>query len=364
MPSTFQRTLARPLAGDGERWRAVLARDATADGSFVYAVRSTRVYCRSSCPARRPRPEQVRFFADGDAARAAGYRPCRRCRPDEGEPAVRQSELVSRICRFIAAAETAPSLRELAQRAGLSASHFHRLFAAYTGVTPRAYFHAVRASRVRSQLRDGLTVTAAAYEAGFNSSSRFYAAAQRVLGMKPGAVRHGGAGEEIRYATAHCDLGTVLAALSERGICAILLGDNKRPLLAELRGLFPNATLHPAGANGGAALRAVVALVDGQPALLGKLPLDIRGTVFQLRVWEMLRKIPAGGVATYAEIASQLGMPRAARAVANACAANRLAVAIPCHRVLRGNGELGGYRWGLQRKRELLRRERGSTPGS
>ncbi|WP_375465215.1 bifunctional DNA-binding transcriptional regulator/O6-methylguanine-DNA methyltransferase Ada [uncultured Methylobacterium sp.] len=343
-------------AGDAARWAALAARDASADGRFVYAVRSTGVYCRPSCPSRAARPENVAFHATCADAEAAGFRPCRRCRPNEASLGARRAEAVARACRLIEAAETVPALDALARAAGLSPFHFHRVFKGVTGVTPRAYAEARRAARVAAGLPRADSVTAALYEAGYSTASRFYAGAAGRLGMAPRAYRRGGSGETIRFAVGPCSLGAVLVAATARGVCAILLGDDPDALLRDLEDRFPNADL----AGGDAGFEALVAQVVGLVEAPGRpvdLPLDIGGTAFQQRVWEALRKIPAGTTASYTDIARVLGVPGAVRAVARACGANALAVAIPCHRVVRADGALSGYRWGIARKRDLLARE-------
>jgi AraC family transcriptional regulator of adaptative response/methylated-DNA-[protein]-cysteine methyltransferase len=347
--------LMDPIIED-PRWSQLVARSAAADGSFVYSVASTGVYCRPSCGARTPRPANVRFHAGPAEAEAAGFRPCKRCRPNEAPRAERQAALVAEACRRIEAAEEPPSLGELADAAGVSPYHFHRLFKAVTGLTPKGYAVAHRSGRVRSALEAGEQVTRALYEAGFGSSGRFYAAADAALGMPPAAYRRGGEAMAIRYATAACSLGRVLAAASERGICAILMGDEDGPLVADLHRRFPNAAI----SEGADAFRETVAAVVGmieEPGRGLSLPLDIRGTAFQQRVWQALRAIPSGETRSYAEVAQAIGAPRASRAVAAACAANAIAVAVPCHRVLRSDGSITGYRWGPDRKRSLLARE-------
>lgn len=338
------------------RWAAVVARDRQADGRFVYSVATTGVYCRPSCGARRPRPENIRFHATAREAEEAGFRPCRRCRPAEPPVAERQAALVAALCRHMDAADTPPSLTELARHAGMSSGHLHRLFKTVTGLTPRAYAAARRAGRVRAELQLGGTVTEALYAAGYNSQARFYADAGQVLGMRPAAYRAGGAGEAIRFAVGQCSLGALLVAATSRGVCAILLGDDPEALLSDLQARFPKAQLSGGGAEFEHWVAQVVGLVD-MPRLGLALPLDLRGTAFQQRVWQALREIPAGSTVTYTEIARRIGAPRAVRAVAAACAANPLAVAIPCHRVLRLDGGLAGYRWGVERKRALLDRE-------
>jgi AraC family transcriptional regulator of adaptative response/methylated-DNA-[protein]-cysteine methyltransferase len=339
------------------RWRAVAARDASADGKFCYAVRSTGIYCRPSCAARLANPRNVEFFATSADAEQAGYRACKRCRPEAAGRRERQAALIAAACQAIDAADEAPPLADLARRAGLSPYHFHRVFKAMTGVTPKAYADARRGERVRRALgRPGASVTAALYDAGFNSSGRFYEAADGLLGMKPSDYRAGGANSEIRFAIGACSLGAILVAVSERGVCAIMLGDDPDALARELQDRFAQARL----IGGDAQFERLVAVVVGfieAPALGLDLPLDVRGTAFQRRVWEALRAIPAGKTASYAEIARRIGAPTSARAVAQACAANSIAVAIPCHRVVRNDGALSGYRWGVERKRALLSRE-------
>ncbi|MGE4527918.1 MAG: bifunctional DNA-binding transcriptional regulator/O6-methylguanine-DNA methyltransferase Ada [Rhodospirillaceae bacterium] len=344
-------TLADP------RWPALLARDAAGE-SFVYAVVTTGVYCRPECPSRRARPENVRFFACAAEAEAAGFRPCRRCRPDAAAPASARAALIASLCRTIESAEQPPRLADLAAEAGMSPWHLHRLFKAATGVTPRAYAAAHRIARVQRELEEGGSVTRALYAAGYNASSRFYAEADAALGMTPKRFRSGGAATAIRYAFGESTLGTVLAAWSERGVCAIFLGDDAGALVADLHARFPAAEIAEGGADFAGLVARVAAMIE-TPAAGCELPLDIRGTAFQRRVWEALRRIPAGETRTYAEIAAAIGAPRAVRAVGTACGANPIAVAVPCHRAVRSDGTLAGYRWGLGRKRALLDRERG-----
>jgi AraC family transcriptional regulator of adaptative response/methylated-DNA-[protein]-cysteine methyltransferase len=350
------------LAGEtinDPRWASVAARDPSADGSFVYSVRTTGVYCRPSCPSRRARPENVRFHSTCDDAAAAGFRPCKRCRPDQ--PSVREEHAarVTRACRLIEASPRAPTLEALAAEAGMSPFHFHRVFKAVTGLTPRAYAAAHRGRRVRETLERSSTVTRAIYDSGYDSGGRFYAASPDLLGMTPTAYRAGGASAEIRFAVGECSLGSILVARSERGVCAILLGDDPDALARDLQERFPRATL----IGGDPGFEQLVAQVVGfieAPRLGLDLPLDVQGTAFQQRVWQALREIPPGRTASYTDIARRIGAPAAVRAVAGACAANRLAVAIPCHRVVRNDGALSGYRWGVERKRALLEREAGA----
>ena len=317
------------------RWAQVIARDPQADGSFWYSVNTTGVYCRPSCAARRARPEHVRFHASREGAERAGFRPCKRCRPDQPDLQAQHAALVADACRLIESAEQAPDLATLAANAGLSPFHFHRVFKAGTGLTPKAYAKAHRARRVRSELARSESVTTAVYDAGYNSSGRFYAEAGGVLGMRPRDYRAGGTNTAIRFAVGECSLGAILVAASDRGICAILIG-------------------------GDAAFEQLVARVVGfveAPEIGLDLPLDVRGTAFQQRVWQALRAIPAGATMSYSEVARAIGAPKATRAVAGACASNPIAVAIPCHRVVRNDGGLSGYRWGVERKRALLGRE-------
>ncbi|HET6633270.1 MAG TPA: bifunctional DNA-binding transcriptional regulator/O6-methylguanine-DNA methyltransferase Ada [Rhodanobacteraceae bacterium] len=346
---------AAAYASDEARWRAVQARDAAADGAFVYAVRTTGVYARPSAAARLPRRANVEFFASAAAAEAAGYRPSRHT--NRGAAAASHAALVLQACRTIDTAEAPPTLDALAEQAGLSAFHFHRVFKAQTGLTPAAYAAARRNRKVQAALTAGdAAVTDAIYEAGFGSGSRFYSSAAERLGMTARDYRAGGVGARIRFAIGQCTLGAILVAQSERGICAITLGDAPEPLLRDLQDRFPKATLI-GGDDGFERLVAQVVGFVENPSIGLDLPLDVRGTAFQERVWRALQAIPPGTTASYAEIAERIGAPRAVRAVARACGANRLAVAIPCHRVVRRDGAPGGYRWGIERKRALLARE-------
>jgi len=358
--NTMIEPAATAFGGDEERWAAVCARTQAADGLFYYSVRSTGVYCRPSCPSRTPRRANVAFHASRQDAESAGFRPCLRCRPDAPPLAERQADAVARACRLIDAAiiEAAevPGLDTLAGACGMSRFHFHRVFKAHTGITPKAYASARRAERLQRGLAQAPTVTAAAYDAGFNSSGRFYAASNGVLGMTPRSYRAGGSGARIHFAVAGCSLGALLVAATDKGICAILLGDEPEPLVRDLQERFPNAELVGAEPGFERTVAQVVAFVEA-PRLGLDLPLDVRGTAFQQRVWQALRQVPAGQTVSYAELAERLGMPKGARAVAGACAANPAAIAIPCHRVVRIDGALSGYRWGIERKRALLERE-------
>ena len=335
------------------RWAAVVARSAAADGSFWYSVQTTGVYCRPSCAARAPRPENVRFHASCADAEAAGFRPCQRCKPQQPTALSHHAARVTEACRIIegAAADGAPTLDALATQVGLSPSHLHRIFKQATGLTPKAYAAAQRAQRLRSAL-DGqptASVTDAIYSAGYQSSSRFYEQSAQVLGMTPSRYRAGGAAQDIRFAVGQCSLG------------AILLGADAETLVRDLQDRFVQAHLIGGDASFEALVAQVVAFVEA-PGLGLNLPLDVRGTAFQQRVWQALQAIPVGQTASYAEVAQRIGAPTAVRAVAQACAANALAVAIPCHRVVKSDGALSGYRWGVERKRALLARESSTEP--
>ena len=346
-----------PNQPDDPRYDAIRRRDPACDGAFFYAVRTTGVYCRPSCAARLARRENVSFHLSCAAADQAGFRPCKRCRPDEPARHERHAALVRAACRTIDTAEEMPALADLARAAGLSPYHFHRVFKDIAGVTPKAYAMARRAARLQDGLATAASVTEAIYDAGFNASSRFYAGAADRLGMTPRAYRAGGAGVAIRFAVGACSLGAILVAASEKGVCAIAFGEDPAMLVRDLQDRFPKAEL----VGGDPAFEATVARVVGAveaPGLGLDLPLDIRGTAFQQRVWQALRAIPPGRTASYAEIAAALGEPSAIRAVAGACAANTLAIAIPCHRVIRSDGALSGYRWGVERKAVLLQREK------
>ncbi len=339
------------------RWEAFARRDKTVEGRFVVAVLTTGIYCRPGCPSRLPRPENVRFFATKEEAERAGFRPCKRCRPDGDSVEERLANAVTRASTLIEAAEGAPDFDAIAKAVGLSRHHFQRAFKQIAGVTPGAYFKSVRERRALAALNKGATVTEAIYGAGYSSSSRFYETLAPKLGLKPAAFSKGGAGEAIRFAVGECSLGSILVAATWKGVCAIELGDDPQALAEDLQARFPNADL----AAGDAGFEEIVARAIGlveEPARGLGLPLHVRGTAFQLRVWEALRDIKAGQTATYKEVAASAGVPGAVRAVAGAIASNKIAVAIPCHRVIRTGGALSGYRWGVERKAALLARER------
>ncbi len=341
-------------------WAALASRDARAEGAFVYAVRTTGVYCRPGCASRLPRRENVAFYPDPAAAEAAGFRPCKRCQPSEGSTGERHLAAIGRACALIRASDALPSLAELADAAGVSRFHFHRVFKQITGTTPREWGKAHRLGRFAARLDAGESVAGAVYAAGFGASSRAYEAASHGLGMTPGARRHGGRGETIRFTTVRTALGWALVAATGRGICMTALGEACAPLEDELRRRFPAALIWPADAMLTSWAERIVQFIarpDAQPDL----PLDISGTAFQAQVWRALQKIPPGRTASYSEIAAALGRPKAVRAVAQACAANKLAVLVPCHRVVRSDGELAGYRWGIERKRALLDSEQAAT---
>jgi len=341
-------------------WTAVENRDAAADGSFFYGVRTTGVYCRPGCASRRPLRTNTVFFETTAAAESAGFRACKRCRPTEASAASRHVTAIEKACALLRASETIPSLGELADAACISRFHFHRVFKQITGVTPREYARSHRLGRLGEKLDSGQPITASIYAAGFGSSSRAYEAAPAGLGMTPGTRRRGGSGETIRFVTVATPLGWALIAATARGICMTALGDDRDSLAAALRQRFPRAELVAEDAGLREWADRIVRFITAPEQNLD-LPLDIRGTAFQARVWRALQKIPLGKTASYTEIAATLGQPKAVRAVAQACAANKLALVVPCHRVIRSDGELGGYRWGLERKRELLARERAAV---
>lgn len=356
MPQAMTET-ATPFASADARWTAFVGRDPAADGRFVTAVTTTGIYCRPTCPARKPKRANARFFATASEAEAAGFRACKRCRPqDAATSASPHAAAVAEACRRIAEAQEPPSLDALARAAGLSRFHFHRLFKQATGLTPKAYASAERERRLREGLGRSATVTEAIYDAGYNASSRFYSKSTQLLGMTPTAWRAGGAGTRIRFAVGQCAYGAILAAASDKGVCAILLGDDPQALVRSLEDSFPKAALIGGNAEFEQWMARIVGFVE-QPDRGLDLPLDLRGTAFQRRVWRALSKTPVGTTVSYAEIARRIGQPKAVRAVAQACGANRLAVAIPCHRVVRSDGDVSGYRWGVERKRAILARE-------
>jgi AraC family transcriptional regulator, regulatory protein of adaptative response / methylated-DNA-[protein]-cysteine methyltransferase len=345
-----------PSVADDPRWALIVARDKTADGQLWYSVSTTGVYCRPSCPSRTADPKNVQLHNTLKSAKATGFRACKRCNPDGPSIECENAGLVEKACRIIEEGEEEPSLDDLAKAIGRSPSYFHRIFKAATGVTPKEYAVAQRAKRVRQGLASGHNVTETIYDAGFNSSGRFYEKSMDMLGMTPSQYRAGGTDEEIKFAIGQATLGAILVASSKKGVAAILLGDDPEELVRDLQDRFPRAHLIGGDHEYEALVARVVAFVE-EPDIGLDLPLDVRGTAFQQRVWRALREIPVGETVSYAEVARRIGSPKAVRAVAGACAENKLAVAIPCHRVVRMDGSLSGYAWGVERKRILLDRE-------
>lgn len=349
------KTISSDITQD-PRWARIVARDKTADGVFWYSVATTGIYCRPSCPSRLANPKNVTLHESIGAAEAAGFRACRRCNPGGMSIDAANAMVVTKACRLLDEAIEPLSLTQLAESVELSAPYFHRLFKKATGLTPKAYAAAGRSTRLRAGLARAQTVTQAFHEAGFGSNGRFYEASAGVLGMSPTHYRSGGTHEVLTFAVGQCALGAILVASSAKGVAAILLGDDPQALVRDLEDRFPNATLVGGDSDYERLVAQVVGFVEA-PALGLALPLDVRGTAFQHRVWMALCEIPAGETANYTAIAEKIGSPRSVRAVASACAANALAVAIPCHRVVRQDGTLSGYRWGVERKRELIARE-------
>jgi len=352
-------TFSDQPVSDDRAWRAVVQRDKQFDGAFVYAVRSTGVYCKPSCASRQPLRTNVRFFQTTSEAEGAGFRACRRCRPSEASFQPPADASVERARDFLDRhADRAVSLRELAAHVKLSPSYLQRAFKRVTGLSPKEYQDARRVSQLKSRLRAGDSVSRATFEAGFGSSSRVYERADRELGMTPASFRRGGRGVAISYAIAGTPLGQVLVATTERGVCAVEIGTTDDDVLAALQRDFPHASLARGDDQHAEWIRAVVSAVrDPRQTIDARIPLDIRGTEFQQRVWKALREIPVGRRRSYAEVAKAIGQPNSSRAVARACATNRLAVIVPCHRVVRGDGELAGYKWGAERKKRLLAKE-------
>lgn len=356
--SVNTRSSAPPVFPAGIRRKflaAVASRDARCDGAFVYAVRSTGIYCRPSCPSRRPDAKHVELFALPEDAERAGYRACRRCHPRQPRDA--QAEMIRRVCKEIETSEDVRTgLRRLASIAGISAAHLQRTFRKATGITPRQYADAVRVAQLKSNLRKETDVTTAMYEAGYGSASRLYERSNAQLGMTPDTYRRGGRGMKISYTIANSALGRVLVAATDRGISAVSLGDDDARLIAALRQEYPHAEIRHGSGEHSEWVRAIVRHLAGSSPRLD-LPTDVVATAFQRRVWEALRSIPSGATRTYSDVARELGRPKATRAVARACATNPAAIVVPCHRVVRKDGSLGGYRWGLKRKEQLLRQE-------
>jgi len=354
MTSTFAKT-GKSVADD-PRWARIVARDKTADGQFWYSVATTGVYCRPSCPSRVANPRNVQLYDTLESAKAAGFRPCKSCNPDGPSIEIENAALAAKACRIIEESEEEPSLEELADAVGRSPNYFHRMFKAATGVTPKDYAAAHRAAKVRHELGSGGSVTEAIYDAGYNSSGRFYEKSTGMLGMTPSQYRAGGVNEEIKFAVGQTSLGAILVASSRKGVAAIFLGDDPNKLVRNLQDRFPRAHLIGGDRDYEILVARVVGFVEAPRIGLG-LPLDVRGTAFQRRLWQALQRIPVGTTVSYAEIARRIGAPKAVRAVAGACAANPLAVAIPCHRVVRNDGSPSGYAWGVDLKRALLDHE-------
>lgn len=357
--TSISRTTARSI-DDDPRWSRIVARDKSADGQLWYSVSTTGIYCRPSCPSRTANPKNVALHETIESARATGFRPCKRCNPDGQSLDSENAALVATACRMIEESEDEPSLEELAAAVDRSPSYFHRVFKASTGLTPKAYAAASRAKKVREGLESGNSVTEAIYDAGFNSSGRFYEKSTGMLGMTPTQYRAGGANEEIKFAIGQSHLGAILVASSSRGVASILLGDDPDELVRNLQDRFPKAHLIGMDREYEALVARVCGFVEN-PGIGLDLPLDVRGTAFQRRVWQALQEIPVGERVSYSEIARRIGSPSASRAVAGACAANNIALAIPCHRVVRNDGALSSYAWGVERKRALLDNEASTT---
>lgn len=344
------------VANEEDYWQAVLAKDASCDGIFIYAVRSTGIYCRPSCPARRPRREQVLFFLLPESAQQAGFRPCKRCHPEKAITRNLHAELVQRVCHYIERhLETPLTLATLSKEVSMSPDHLQRVFKRIMGISPRQYTEARRLNWLKAQLKEGQSVTTALYEAGYGSSSRLYEQTAR-LGMTPATYRRGGKGMQISYTIVDCPLGRLLIAITQRGLCAVSLGDSDAKLVAALLGEYPAAESHRDDVDLSVWVSSLLDHLNGEQIHFN-LPLDLQATAFQWRVWEELRAIPYGGTRSYSEVAKAVGNPKAARAVARACATNPVSIVIPCHRVIREDGSLGGYRWGLECKQALLAQE-------
>ena len=340
-----------------QKWSMVLARNAKADDRFVYAVKSTGVFCRPSCPSRRPKRENVEFFDLPNQAQKAGYRPCRRCTPLERNP---QAQKVEAACRYIDEnLDITLSLTAISRHVAISPFHFQRMFKRILGISPREYQQARRAGKFRQALLSDGSVTEAIYEAGFSSSSRAYESIPAQLGMTPSAYKRGGEGIEIRCTVVSTELGKLLVATTARGVCSVRFGESEAAMLRELKQDFRSATIHRDDTGLKSVADQIKQLLSGSTTSLN-IPLDLRGTAFQQMVWKELRRIPAGQTRSYTDVAKTIGKPRAVRAVANACGSNPVALVVPCHRVVQKNGSLAGYRWGVKRKAALLEKERNS----
>ncbi len=349
---------ANPTAipSETESWDAVLKKDFSRDGQFYFAVKTTGIYCRPSCPSRTPKRANVSFYSTTAAAREAGFRACLRCAPDGLSKRQQQTQAILQACRAIEDQTERISLNDLAEKVGLSPHHFHRLFKDVTGVTPHDYFKARQIAQIGESIKNSTSVTEAIYDAGFSSSGRFYENTDAMLGMTPKAYKASGEGEHIRAGVKQSALGLVLVAATNKGICTIEFGQDAQQLMQTLRERFRNAVIVAQDAQFDSWLTTILSHLTLPKKALA-LPLDIRGTAFQQQVWNALQEIPLGSTVSYAQVANRIGKPKAVRAVATACASNVIALAIPCHRVVRGNGELSGYRWGVERKRQLLEQE-------
>jgi AraC family transcriptional regulator of adaptative response/methylated-DNA-[protein]-cysteine methyltransferase len=346
---------------DKARWLAVKRKDPTADGCFVYAVSTTGVYCRPNCAAKLAKRAHVLFFQSAKDAEHAGFRACKRCRPNSQSPRQQEAARMAKACEILERQDEEISISRLAVQTGMALPQFSHRFKAVIGVSPKQYATSQRAKRIRARLRQSSTITHAIYEAGYNSSARFYDTSQTFLGMKPSTYKRGGAGELIRYSVSKCPLGYLLVAATDKGVCSIILGDVPEPMVQDLQSQFPKANLERGGKVFSEWIKQVVRFINEPAKGLG-LPLDVRGTAFQQRVWTALSKIPIGTTKSYTQIASEIGAPKSIRAVARAIASNRLALAIPCHRVIRASGDLCGFRWGVKRKQKLLESEKVKIP--
>ena len=350
---------SKNFVSENQRWQAIQTRDRQAEGIFWYAVITTGIYCRPACPSRLPNRENIRYFDSIENAESAGFRACKRCKPKQLTAFQQHLSMVTKICRLIQSSESEINLTALAQKTELSPYYFHKVFKSITGLTPKSYFQAHRAKRIQTALDVDGSVTEAAYSAGFGSSGRFYETANQLLGMPPRSFQNGGTDIRIYFAIGECYLGSILVAATHVGVCTISLGDDPEILLNELKEQFPQAELIGGDDTFGQTIVQVIDFIESPKAQL-KLPLDIQGSIFQKRVWQALQEIPSGTTVSYTQIAEKIGSPKAFRAVANACASNTLAIAIPCHRVVRSDGGLSGYRWGIERKRALLACEKNS----
>jgi len=360
MSAVMNRQISMWANEQEELWEAVLSRDAQFDGSFVFAVRSTGIYCRPSCPSRRPRLDRVTFFRLPEAAEQAGFRPCRRCHPRQAKLVDPQVEMVQRACQWLDSTDGERiTLAALSEQVGISAFHLQRTFKSVMGITPRQYADACRMERFKARVREGDSITSAMYSAGFGSSSRLYSRAASELGMTPATYSRGGSGAVINYTTARCSLGRLLVAGTERGICAVKLGDSDTALEADLFNEYPAAVIHRSDSGLRESVQHLLDYLEGMRPHLD-LSLDIQATAFRWQVWEALRGIPYGKTSSYSNISNSMGRPKAVRAVARACATNPVALVIPCHRVIREDQSFGGYRWGLERKKALLAKESAS----